>query len=95
MSGTGDNIATIRIHQTDYTTTQVVDVSINSAEMIADAVVRKMRDERQKGKWILDKKSKRHLCSKCLSVASRDDYRREVLSDYCGVCGADLRGDQP
>lgn len=45
-------------------------------------------EERKKGKWILDDKSGRYRCSECLSVASRDDHGAEVLSDYCGVCGA-------
>ena len=46
-----------------------------------------MRD-RQRATWELDEKSNRHRCSECLSVASRDDHGAEVLSDYCGVCGA-------
>lgn len=45
-------------------------------------------EERKKGKWMLDDKSGRYRCSECLSVASRDDHGAEVLSDYCGVCGA-------
>ena len=45
-------------------------------------------EERKVGKWILDKKSNRHRCSECLAVASRDDFGKEYLSDYCGVCGA-------
>ena len=47
-------------------------------------------EERKKGKWILDDKSGRYRCSECLSVASRDDHGAEVLSDYCGVCGAEM-----
>ena len=72
-----------------------VDTSYEWVETVRMAIKALEQPERQKGTWILDKKSKRHICSECLSVASRDDYRREVLSDYCGVCGADLRGDQP
>ena len=47
-------------------------------------------EERKKGKWLLDDKSGRYRCSECLSVASRDDHGAEVLSDYCGVCGAEM-----
>ena len=47
-------------------------------------------EERKKGKWILDDKTGRYRCSECLSVASRDDHGNEVLSDYCGVCGAEM-----
>ena len=50
--------------------------------------------EREKGKWEFDAKSRRHRCTECLSVASLDDDGKEVLSDYCGVCGADMRGEQ-
>ena len=46
--------------------------------------------KKNKGKWILDDKSGRYRCSECLSVASRDDHGAEVLSDYCGVCGAEM-----
>ena len=47
-------------------------------------------EERKKGKWIRDDKSGRYRCSECLSVASLDDHGAEVLSDYCGVCGAEM-----
>lgn len=50
--------------------------------------------ERKTGKWELDEKSLRHRCSECLSVASLDDHGKEVLSDYCGVCGSDMRGEK-
>lgn len=46
--------------------------------------------KKKRGKWILDDKSGRYRCSECLSVASRDDHGAEVLSDYCGVCGAEM-----
>lgn len=49
-------------------------------------------EERAKGRWILDQKSGRRICSECLACASRDDFGKEYLSDYCTVCGADMRG---
>jgi hypothetical protein len=51
-------------------------------------------EERAKGRWILDQKSGRRICSECLAVAARDDFGKEYLSDYCTVCGADMRGEQ-
>ena len=51
-------------------------------------------EERKNGKWILDPKSGRYRCSECLAVAARDDFGKEYLSDYCTVCGADMRGSK-
>ena len=51
-------------------------------------------EERKKGKWEpfwTYGKTVRHRCSKCLAVAARDDFGNEYLSDYCTVCGADMR----
>lgn len=51
--------------------------------------------ERKKGKWeafMAYGKTVRHRCSECLAVAARDDFGKEYLSDYCTVCGADMRG---
>lgn len=52
-------------------------------------------EERKKGKWEpfwAYGKTVRHRCSECLAVAARDDFGKEYLSDYCTVCGADMRG---
>lgn len=53
--------------------------------------------ERKKGKWEpfwAYGKTVRHRCSECLAVAARDDFGNEYLSDYCTVCGADMRGEE-
>lgn len=54
-------------------------------------------EERKKGTWeafMAYGKTVRHRCSECLACASRDDFGKEYLSDYCGVCGADMRGEE-
>ena len=54
-------------------------------------------EERKKGKWeafMAYGKTVRHRCSECLAVAARDDFGKEYLSDYCTVCGADMRGEE-
>ena len=51
-------------------------------------------EERKTGKWILDSKPGRYRCSECLAFSARDDLGNEYLSDYCSVCGADMRGEQ-
>ena len=91
MSGNGDNIATIRINQADYTITRVVDVSINSVEMIADAVVRKMKDERKKGKkgkWLTSDDSwESGICSRC-GYDTQEPVSYAVTNfQYCPNCG--------
>ena len=51
--------------------------------------------KRKKGKWesfLAYGKTVRHRCSECLAVAARDDFGKEYLSDYCTVCGSDMRG---
>lgn len=50
--------------------------------------------EERKGKWIQDQKSKRYRCDQCLSAALKTDDGQENLSDFCPVCGADMR-EQP
>lgn len=50
--------------------------------------------EERKGKWIQDPKSKRYRCDQCLSAALKTDDGQENLSDFCPVCGADMR-EQP
>ena len=50
-------------------------------------------EERKTGKWILDSKPGRYRCSECLAFSARDDLGNEYLSDYCSVCGADMRGE--
>ena len=49
--------------------------------------------ERNTGKWILDSKPGRYRCSECLAFSARDDLGNEYLSDYCSVCGAEMRGE--
>ena len=51
-------------------------------------------EERKTGKWIQDQKSKRCRCDQCLSFALKTDDMQENLSDFCPVCGADMR-EQP
>ena len=51
-------------------------------------------EERKTGKWIQDQKSKRYRCDQCLSFALKTDDMQENLSDFCPVCGADMR-EQP
>ena len=52
-------------------------------------------EERERGKWIQDQKSKRYCCDQCLSFALKTDDMQENLSDFCPVCGAKMEGEQP
>lgn len=52
-------------------------------------------EERKKGKWIQDPKSKRYCCDQCLSFALKTDDMQENLSDFCPVCGSYNGGEQP
>lgn len=35
-----------------------------------------------------------HYCSNCKEQAYADEFGKEILSDFCPNCGADLRGDK-
>ena len=48
--------------------------------------------DRANGRWILDQKSGRRICSECLAVALKDDHGNECLTDFCSCCGSDMRG---
>ena len=57
-----------------------------------------IESERKPGKWILADAydgRKRWRCSECLSFALKTDDGQENLSDYCPVCGAEMKeGEQ-
>jgi len=52
---------------------------------------KKRERERKVGQWIFDQKSGRHRCSECLAAALKTDDGKENLSDYCPVCGAEMK----
>ena len=52
--------------------------------------------ERKTGQWILADTydgRKRYRCSECLSFALKTDDGQENLSNYCPVCGAEMKGE--
>ena len=52
--------------------------------------------EQKTGKWILADTydgRKRYRCSECLSFALKTDDGQENLSNYCPVCGAEMKGE--
>ena len=48
--------------------------------------------KRKKGKWIRDEFGSR--CESCGLYAYRDKFGRPWESDYCPLCGADMREEQ-
>lgn len=51
--------------------------------------------EQKTGKWMLADTyaGKRYRCSECLAFALKTDDGKENLSDYCPVCGAEMKGE--
>lgn len=73
-----------------YRITQLVDISPESIEEIANAVVEKLRKVKVKhGHWIWSDDLCEYCCSRC---GHTDDYGIHPDVEYCPYCGAKMDG---
>jgi hypothetical protein len=83
-----------------YTLTEsiddIVEASIAATKRSVIASIETVQPERKTGQWILADTydgRKRYRCSECLSFALKTDDGQENLSNYCPVCGAEMKGE--
>lgn len=54
-------------------------------------------EQSKHGEWLWDRDTldweRLHYCSECKKYALKDTDGKEVLSDFCPLCGADMRGE--
>lgn len=89
---------TVEEFMEQYKIVDTEQIYTNGAEMVPIFRMKQWfehKPERKTGKWIQDPKSKRYRCDQCLSFALKTDDMQENLSDFCPVCGAMIKGEQP